>query len=94
MSLVTDKHSRIRAIVVIQGAITVACERSDDINTRQEQLDSKLESITDEVDILTMRTAEIDITQKREVQKLDETKFEVGKISEKKNIQPIDLFVF
>jgi hypothetical protein len=28
-------------------------------------------------------TAEIDITQKREVQKLDETKFEVGKISEK-----------
>jgi hypothetical protein len=64
------------------GAITVACERIDDINTRQEQLDSKLESITDEVDILTMRTAEIDITQKREVQKLDETKFEVGKISE------------
>jgi phage I-like protein len=71
------------AIVVIQGAITVACERSDDINTRQEQLDSKLESITGEVDILTMRTAEIDITQKREVHKLDETKFEVGKISEK-----------
>jgi hypothetical protein len=30
-----------------------------------------------------MRTEEIDIIQKREVQKLDETKFEVGKISEK-----------
>ena len=71
------------AIVVIQGAITVACERIDDINTRQEQLDTKLESITDEIDSLSMHTAEIDITQKREVQKLDETKFEVGKISEK-----------
>ena len=71
------------AIVNIQGAITIACERIDDIDTRQEQLHTKMESITDEVDILTMRTAEIDITQKREVQKLDETKFEVGKISEK-----------
>ena len=59
------------AIVNIQGAITIACERIDDINMRQDQLDSKLESITGEVDILTMRTAEIDITQKREVQKLN-----------------------
>jgi hypothetical protein len=42
-----------------------------------------MESITDEIDSLSMHTAEIDITQKREVQKLDETKFEVGKISEK-----------
>jgi hypothetical protein len=43
----------------------------------------KMENITDEIDSLSMHTAEIDITQKREVQKLDETKFEVGKISEK-----------
>ena len=71
------------AIVDIQGAITIACERIDSINTRQDQLDTKMESITDEVDILTMRTAEIDITQNREVQKLNETKFEVGKISKK-----------
>ena len=71
------------AIVDIQGAITIACERIDSINTRQDQLDTKMESITDEVDILTMRTAEIDITQKREVQQLNETKFEVGKISKK-----------
>jgi hypothetical protein len=35
-----------------------------------------MESITDEIDSLSMHTAEIDITQKREVQKLDETKFE------------------
>ena len=71
------------AIVDIQRAITSACERIDSINTRQQHLDSKMESITDEVDNLTKRTEEIDIIQKREVQKLDETKFEVGKISEK-----------
>jgi hypothetical protein len=45
----------------------------DDINTRQVQLDSKMESITDEIDSLSMHTAEIDITQKREVQKFDIT---------------------
>jgi hypothetical protein len=39
------------AIVDIQGAITIACERIDSINTRQQHLDSKMESITDEVDI-------------------------------------------
>lgn len=71
------------AIVNIHGAITIACERIDGINTRQDQLDIKMESITDKVDILTIRTEEIDITQKCEVQKLEETKFEVGRISEK-----------
>jgi hypothetical protein len=47
------------ARVDIQGAITIACKRIDDIDTRQGQLDSKMESITDEIDILAMRTAEI-----------------------------------
>jgi peptidoglycan hydrolase CwlO-like protein len=52
------------AIVDIQRAITSACERIDSINTRQQHLDSKMESITDEVDNLTKRTEDRNVKYK------------------------------